>query len=97
MRANPLVCVEVDEVAGYDRWLSLVVFGRYEELPDAPNYAEARGLAIRLLQAHAMWWEPGSAAYEGSARRDPNKPLVPIYYQIRIDQVTGHPCSPESR
>jgi hypothetical protein len=97
MRANPLVCVELDEVQGNDRWLSIVVFGRYEELPDTPDYVEARGLAIRLLQGHAMWWEPGSAAYEGSAHRDPNRPLVPIYYQIRIDQVTGHRCSPESR
>jgi nitroimidazol reductase NimA-like FMN-containing flavoprotein (pyridoxamine 5'-phosphate oxidase superfamily) len=37
MRANPLVCVEWDEVAGYDRWVSVVAFGRYEELPDAPE------------------------------------------------------------
>jgi uncharacterized protein len=33
MRANPLVCVEWDEVASYDRWASVIVFGRYEELP----------------------------------------------------------------
>ena len=36
MRANPLVCVEVDEVTNPDQWVSVVVFGRYEELPDAP-------------------------------------------------------------
>jgi nitroimidazol reductase NimA-like FMN-containing flavoprotein (pyridoxamine 5'-phosphate oxidase superfamily) len=96
MRANPLVCVEVDEVAGSDRWLSIVVFGRYEELPDTPDYTEARRLAIRLLQGHAMWWEPGSTAYEGSAHRDPHRPLIPIYYQIQIDRVTGHRCTPES-
>jgi uncharacterized protein len=34
MRANPLVCVEVDEVAAYDQWVSVVVIGRYEELPE---------------------------------------------------------------
>jgi hypothetical protein len=50
LRANPLVCVEVDEVAGSDWWLSIVVFGRYEELPDTPDCAVARRLAIRLLQ-----------------------------------------------
>jgi uncharacterized protein len=97
MRANPLVCVEVDEVEGSDRWLSIVVFGRYEELPDTPDNAAARRLAIGLFQRHAMWWEPGSTAYAGSVHRDPNRPLIPIYYQIRIDQVTGHRCSPESR
>jgi len=34
MRANPLVCVEVDEVDSYDQWMSVVVLGRYEELPE---------------------------------------------------------------
>jgi len=34
MRANPLACVEVDEVAANDQWRSLVAIGRYEELPD---------------------------------------------------------------
>lgn len=37
MRANPLVCVEVDEVAAYDTWTSIIVFGRYEELSDGPE------------------------------------------------------------
>ena len=35
MRANPHVCVEWDEVEEYDRWVSVIVFGRYEELSDA--------------------------------------------------------------
>ena len=34
MRANPLVCVEVDDVTAFDRWVSVVVTGRYEELSD---------------------------------------------------------------
>jgi nitroimidazol reductase NimA-like FMN-containing flavoprotein (pyridoxamine 5'-phosphate oxidase superfamily) len=34
MRANPRVCVEWDEVARYDQWVSVIAFGRYEELPD---------------------------------------------------------------
>jgi hypothetical protein len=33
MRANPLVCVEVDEVTSDDQWVSVIAFGRYEELP----------------------------------------------------------------
>ncbi len=32
MRANPLVCVEVDEVTSYDRWVSVIATGRFEEL-----------------------------------------------------------------
>jgi nitroimidazol reductase NimA-like FMN-containing flavoprotein (pyridoxamine 5'-phosphate oxidase superfamily) len=34
MRKNPRVCVEADEVIGQDNWTSVLVFGRYEELPD---------------------------------------------------------------
>jgi nitroimidazol reductase NimA-like FMN-containing flavoprotein (pyridoxamine 5'-phosphate oxidase superfamily) len=33
MRNNPLVCVETDEIAAPDQWMSVVVNGRYEELP----------------------------------------------------------------
>ena len=47
MRANPLMCLEVDEVVGQNQWMSIIVFGRYEELPDhaflresAPCFAE---------------------------------------------------------
>ena len=43
MRANPLVCVEVDEVAAYDQWVSVIAIGRYEELPEAPVSDSAHG------------------------------------------------------
>ena len=37
MRANPLVCVEVDEIAACNQWVSIIAFGRYEELPETPG------------------------------------------------------------
>jgi nitroimidazol reductase NimA-like FMN-containing flavoprotein (pyridoxamine 5'-phosphate oxidase superfamily) len=37
MRTNPLVCVEVDEVASWNRWTSVIAYGRYEELPTIPE------------------------------------------------------------
>ncbi len=42
MRANPLVCVEVDEIAADVQWVSVIAFGRYEELPEAPGSDDAR-------------------------------------------------------
>jgi uncharacterized protein len=42
MRANPLVCVEVDEVAAFDQWISVIAIGRYEELPETPGSDDAR-------------------------------------------------------
>ena len=37
MRANPLVCVQVDEVVRPEQWVSVIVFGRYEELANTPE------------------------------------------------------------
>ena len=34
MRSNPLVCVELDVMENSDEWTSIVIFGRYEELPE---------------------------------------------------------------
>jgi nitroimidazol reductase NimA-like FMN-containing flavoprotein (pyridoxamine 5'-phosphate oxidase superfamily) len=42
MRANPLVCVEVDDIAADDRWVSVVVNGRYEELPETVRIDDGR-------------------------------------------------------
>jgi nitroimidazol reductase NimA-like FMN-containing flavoprotein (pyridoxamine 5'-phosphate oxidase superfamily) len=38
MRLNPLVCVEIDEIPSDVDWTSMVVRGRYEELPEKPEY-----------------------------------------------------------
>jgi nitroimidazol reductase NimA-like FMN-containing flavoprotein (pyridoxamine 5'-phosphate oxidase superfamily) len=45
MRANPRVCVEVDEVASYDRWLSVIAFGHYDELAEPSEDDKVRFLA----------------------------------------------------
>src|SRR5579863_5990062 len=46
MRANPLVCVEVDEIAAYDQWVSVIALGRYEELPEIPGSEDASHRAL---------------------------------------------------
>jgi nitroimidazol reductase NimA-like FMN-containing flavoprotein (pyridoxamine 5'-phosphate oxidase superfamily) len=54
MRANPLVCVEVDEIVSSEEWVSIVIFGRYQELTDTPELKAERDLAYRLLQRKAI-------------------------------------------
>lgn len=87
MRANPLVCMEIDDVKNQNHWMSVIVFGRYEELPDTPEYFAARSHALELLQKRAIWWEP---AYIAGAHDDEAEPLTPIFYRINIDRMTGH-------
>lgn len=93
MRVNPLVCVQMDEVANAEAWVSLVIFGRYEELPDIPGFKSERELAYELLQRHANWWEPG---YAKTIVRGVERPLDPVYFRIQIAQITGHRSVPES-
>jgi uncharacterized protein len=92
MRANPLVCVEVDEVVSPQHWTSVLVFGRYEELPDAPDWQSARAFAHKLLNKAGMWWEP---AYVKTTLAGTPRPLVPVFYRIHIVQATGHCAVPD--
>ena len=91
MRANPLVCVEVDEVVSAQEWVSVIAFGRYEELPDTPEWRSARTFAYKLLQQHAMWREPASVK---TIHPGPARPLLPIFYRIHVVQITGHRATP---
>jgi nitroimidazol reductase NimA-like FMN-containing flavoprotein (pyridoxamine 5'-phosphate oxidase superfamily) len=87
MRSNPLVCFEVDQITSDSQWVSIVVFGRYEELPDASQYQWMRAEAHKFLGKRAMWWEP---AYISQKHRDQAHSLIPIFYRIRIEKMTGH-------
>jgi len=83
MRSNPLVCLEIDERTSHQEWMSVIVSGRYEELPDTPESGYQRVKAWEVLQKHAMWWEP---AYVAAEHREE---FTPIFYRIYIKQMTG--------
>ena len=85
MRANPLVCVEVDQMRR-EQWTTVVVFGRYEELSDTAETRSECALASRLLQQRAVWWEPGCVKVPQGGTPPA---LVPILYRISIVQITG--------
>lgn len=89
MRSNPLVCLEIDERTSHYQWMSVVVFGRYEELPDTPKYEAARAHALEVLQKRTMWWEPACVPTENRERRSP------IFYRIHIAQMTGRRATPD--
>lgn len=93
MRANPLVCVEADEVTSLHDWATVVVLGKYEELPDTPEYVELRKLAHALLQVRPMWWEP---AYVKTVLDEKTRPIEAMYFRIHIEQITGRCGVPNS-
>lgn len=87
MRANPLVCLEADEVASQEDWSTVIVFGRYEELPDTPAHEAHRKRAYDLLHKRAAWWEPG---YVKTILDGKERPLEPLYFRVSIEKISGH-------
>ncbi len=90
MRSNPLVCVQADEIVSEDSWTSVLVSGRYEELPDCPRNAAQRLHAHTLLEKRNLWWRLAIATSQ--TRDEPLQP-IPIFYCIHIDAMTGHRTS----
>jgi uncharacterized protein len=89
MRSNPRVCLEVDERSSHDRWVSLVVLGRYEELAGTDDCERTRAHALELLQRRERWWQPASVSRPGREQR------APIFYRIRVTQMTGLRAEPD--
>jgi nitroimidazol reductase NimA-like FMN-containing flavoprotein (pyridoxamine 5'-phosphate oxidase superfamily) len=92
MRANPLVCVLVDEIVSPQNWASVIVFGKYEELTDATHLVAHRQHAYDLLQTRPVWWEPGyvETLLHGKARL-----MEFMYFRIHIEQISGHRSAPD--
>jgi uncharacterized protein len=87
MRTNPKVCVEIDEISNHFQWTSVVLRGRYRELPDLPPFAEERDHARKLLATRSLWWQ---TAYASHQLKSPRDVLTPLFYCIEIDSMTGH-------
>ena len=94
MRENPLVCVETDEVRGHDDWTSVVILGKYVEIPNTREYAKSREHVRSLLQKRSLWWQSG---YTASQIRQKTKPPVPVFYCIQIEEMSGLRGSPDIR
>jgi len=87
MRANPSVCVEIDDIAHNRNWESVVATGRYEELTETAEKERHRRRAWELLQTRANWWQPG---FVRTVISGVERPMVPIFFRIHLDEVTGH-------
>jgi nitroimidazol reductase NimA-like FMN-containing flavoprotein (pyridoxamine 5'-phosphate oxidase superfamily) len=91
--ANRRVCVEVDEVISHFQWKSVIITGRYEELPDTPERCSERLQAQTLLEKRYMWWQ---TAYAANQLRHGDKSAPPLFYCIHIDNMTGRSAVPDS-
>ena len=93
MRTNPLVCALAEELISPQDWASVIVFGKYEELPDIAPHRTHRQHAYDLLQQRAVWWEPG---YVATVIHGKPRPMDFLYFRIHIEQISGHRGVPDS-
>lgn len=87
MRQNPKVCVEIEDVTDRDRWVTVLVFGRFEEMGDSAADQMARRTAEELFSKRREWWLP-AAAKVGSGERH-----AVVIYRIKIERITGRRTS----
>ena len=85
MRANPKVCVQTDQIENQGEWISVVVNGEYEELPE-PQYSAERKLASSLLAKRYHWW---LNALGERQMKVGDKSIEPLFFRIRIQSMSG--------
>jgi nitroimidazol reductase NimA-like FMN-containing flavoprotein (pyridoxamine 5'-phosphate oxidase superfamily) len=85
MRANPKVCVEIEEAPSQSQWVSVIANGRYQELPE-PQYSTERAHARKLLEKRHGWWLNALAERRAKSSDDW---IEPLFFRIRIDSMTG--------
>lgn len=83
MRANPRVCLTVDEISDKNHWTTVVLNGAYEEIDDLADSSDARERSRELFQERREWWLPALAKHFG------NISYEVVIFQIRIDRMTG--------
>lgn len=85
MRANPKVCLEVDDVANQSQWMSVIAVGRYQELAE-PQYTAEREHARKVLGKRYRWWQ--NALGERQLKLE-GESISPLFFRIHIDSMTG--------
>lgn len=83
MRANPRVCLTVDEISDKNHWTTVVLDGAYQEIGGGGDSSDARDRSQQLFQERKEWWLPALAKRAGDSSHKV------VLFQIRIDRMTG--------
>jgi nitroimidazol reductase NimA-like FMN-containing flavoprotein (pyridoxamine 5'-phosphate oxidase superfamily) len=78
MRANPYVCLQVDEIEDTFNWLSVIAFGQFEEVYDT---TERDRIMAAMFQRF-----PHLTPVESKAGDSMSEVIV---FRIRIERITG--------
>jgi uncharacterized protein len=85
MRANPKVCVQTDEIQNQSKWISVIVYGEYEELPE-PQYTAERKHASSLLAKRYRWWLNALGQRQMTVGENS---IEPLFFRVRVQSMSG--------
>lgn len=80
LRENPQACLQVDKIEGDYRWVSVLAFGRYEEVANPTDRKIVLGKLLKRF--------PALTPVESVIAQDASPPPV-VVFRIRIDRLTG--------
>ena len=74
-------------------WTSVIVSGRYQELPE-PRFENERAHARKLLEKRHHWWLNALAERRPKIR---DQQIEPIFFRIHIESISGLATQVEGR
>ena len=80
MRADPRVCLQVDEIGDHLNWKSVLAYGTYEEITNAAARERAMICLLSLF--------PELTPVESLLAADAAAPS-PVVFRVRVERVTG--------
>lgn len=88
MRAHPEVCLQIEEIDNYFSWRSVMIQGRFRELPEKNAESAMRLLIKRLVERES---NPKHSSLEVDIAAQIERSIV---YAIEIENITGRFESP---
>ena len=83
MRANPVVCFQVDEIKNTFRWKSVIISGTYSELTEEVRQQAMQGIIHRIMP---LTDKPTEEPSHGIAPEDRDHIIV---FKIELTEVSG--------
>ena len=88
MRKNPLISFQVDEITNLEKWKSVLLYGKFEELTgiDAKHMLRIFSQGVKKVIKNKEHSYPGFIQNFSSKEESSDTPIV---YRINIDEITG--------
>lgn len=87
MRANPDICVEIDEVLSNGKWISVIGWGKYDELSGEKRDEAIQQLIDKLPAVMPSYTKKNSPEWPFTHVSGENIPGV--IFAIRMNELTG--------